>query len=247
MQLRLRSHAEVRLFSIGITAVALVGNLILLRFLLPYDIYLQMRFPGSLIAIILAAPISYYVGLQILSIHILTAELEHTANHDNLTGTCTRLRFYERVAKLGPAPLSVVVCDIDYFKSFNDEYGHKIGDAALKKFASTLIRNCREDDIVARFGGEEFVVLLYDTDLKDGILTAQRLCQCVREKPLILNGKAVQITASFGVAPVLSTDQIDTAIHNADRAVYRAKDGGRDQVCIYDPEIDTEMDNCAAE
>lgn len=238
MQLRLRSRPEAFAFALSITAVALVGNALFILLLLPPDLSRAMLFPGSLITVVLALPISYFVGTRIVAVHELTVALEHAADHDLLTGASTRLSFYKRAKACRPAPLAVIVVDIDHFKAINDRFGHQAGDLALKWFATTLVRNCREDDIVARFGGEEFVILLQQAGLDEGNRAAERLCRRVREKPIFLNGARIQMTASFGVAELSDIKDVDVAIHQADMAVYRAKQAGRNRVCVYDPALD---------
>jgi len=96
--------------------------------------------------------------------------------------------------------------------------------------ATTLIRNCRREDVVARFGGEEFLVLLPGTGLGDGARVARRLCDRLREKKVLIDGDHVTVTASFGVAKLDGPDAIDAAIARADKALYEAKNAGRDRV-----------------
>ena len=240
MQLRLKSLNDVRKFTVTITLLAVVGDAVLQEFLLPEALLEPMRIPGAIISIMLAAPISYFVGLTLLDVYRLTVQLEHAADHDLLTGASTRTSFYKRIGDRLQPPFAVIVTDIDRFKGINDKFGHQSGDSALQHFANTLVRNCREDDLVARFGGEEFVILLQMAGEEEGTAAAKRLCQRVREKPLDLNGQTVHLTASFGVTQLDDISQIDEAIHRADIAVYRAKQSGRDQVCVYDPDIDSQ-------
>lgn len=234
MRLHLKSQSEVRFFSVGVTIVALIGNVMLQYVILPPVLYHIVLFSSSTVTVILAAPISFFVGQRMRDIHELTVQLEHALNHDGLTGACTRANFYQLAETTKDQPRLVIVADIDHFKRVNDRHGHRAGDKALKQFTATLIRNCREDDIVARFGGEEFVILLRTEALEDGRATAQRLCDRVREKPLMLDGRKVHITASFGIARVAPTRGIDDAIHRADLALYRAKTSGRNRVCVDD-------------
>ncbi len=239
MQLRLKNRNDVRYFSIAITGVAVAGSFLLQRLILPQEVLHSVLFAGELITIMLTLPLSYFIGSKLLDVNDLTVQLEHAVNHDNLTGTCTRLSFYHRLARMSETPLMMIVTDIDHFKHVNDKYGHKAGDIALKQFASTLLRNCREEDVIARFGGEEFLILLRDTTPEEGLLAAQRLCDRVREKRFVAEGRQLRITASFGVAEVTSISEIDDAIHRADLAAFRAKRDGRDRVCVYDPELDS--------
>ena len=238
MQLRLKNQNDVRVFSIVFTIIALSGNVVLQYVMLPPDFFVRIIFSSAIITVMLLTPLSYFIGLKLRDVNDLTVQLEHAVNHDNLTGTCTRLSFYHRLAHMGDVPLALIVADIDHFKRINDKYGHQAGDSALKQFASTLLRNCREEDVIARFGGEEFIILLRDVELTDGVTAAQRLCDRVREKSFAANGEQLRITASFGVAEVTSISEIDAAIHNADLAAFRAKRDGRDCVRQYNPDLD---------
>ncbi len=159
---------------------------------------------------------------------------------DVLTGVYNRryaLRHMEglmkRVADTGKA-VSVMVCDLDRFKSVNDTYGHAAGDEVLKQFAQRATQCMRNIDMVARFGGEEFVVLLPDTDGENAVKAAERLCKKIGGTPMDVadapDGK-LTVTVSIGVASTTMPMAGEELIKLADAALYRAKQGGRDQVC----------------
>ncbi|WP_172982770.1 diguanylate cyclase [Roseovarius bejariae] len=224
------------LFALVITALAVLGSLGLRALLQPGDVFERTVLSGSAVAAMLAAPIAYYIGLQMLDAHRLTQALEHAVNHDSLTGASTRASFKAQVAQLPPGPKAVLLVDIDHFKAVNDRFGHQAGDTALCQFAMRLRRNCREDDLIARFGGEEFVVLLHDVELDAARAAAERLCAKLREAPINLNGQAHRLTASFGVAVLTDTARLDEALVRADTALYRAKNDGRDRVCVAESE-----------
>ena len=230
MNLRLRNMADVRAFSVTVTAVSLIGNMGLQTLLMPEALLDQTRYVTSVITLMLVAPISFFVGLRMFDIHRLTLDLVQAAVNDPLTGAATRSRFYDRVAEVGNVQMTVLAADIDHFKSFNDRFGHQAGDAALRHVATTLLRNCREEDVVARFGGEEFVILLPGTALEDGMLVAERLCDRLRDRPVKVEDEDIPVTASFGVANVRDPSDIDAAIASADAALYNAKRAGRDCV-----------------
>ena len=238
MQLRLKNMAQVRLFAVVVTACALTGVHLMQLVIYPPDLWRQILVTSTVITISMAMPIAYFVGLQMAAVERLTAQLEHAVNHDALTATCSRLRFYEEVGKARNWPLMLIATDIDHFKGVNDQYGHQAGDAALRQFAQCLVRNCREDDIVARFGGEEFIILLRAETEPEALATAERLRSWVAAREFVLDGHVVHITASFGVARAEDAASIDRALHASDLALYRAKEAGRNQVCAYDAEID---------
>ena len=239
MKIRLVDHNHTRMFSVLFTMGALSGNIILQWLFLSPEVFDQVVFSGAITAIILAGPLSYFIGVKMRDVQQLTDQLEFAVNHDHLTGTCTRKSFYQQVAKLPDAPLIVIVTDIDHFKRINDEYSHQAGDSALKQFAAVLRGSCRNEDLVARFGGEEFVILMRNLQLDEAIETAQRLCNCVRDRTFMAEGHRLRITASFGVAESAGPGDIDTALHRADLASYRAKRDGRDRVYCFDPALDT--------
>src|SRR5919109_57012 len=159
---------------------------------------------------------------------------------DVLTGVYNRryaLRHMEglmkRVADTGKA-VSVMVCDLDRFKSVNDTYGHAAGDEVLKQFAQRAPQCMRNIDMVARFGGEEFVILLPDTEGDNALKAAERLCKKIGSTPMDVaeapDGK-LTVTVSIGVASTTTAMPGEELIKLADAALYRAKQSGRNQVC----------------
>jgi two-component system cell cycle response regulator len=159
---------------------------------------------------------------------------------DVLTGVYNRryaLRHMEglmkRVGDTGK-PLSVLVCDLDRFKSVNDTYGHAAGDEVLKQFAQRATQSMRNIDMVARFGGEEFVILMPDTEGDNAMKAAERLCSRIASTPMDVaeapEGK-LTVTVSIGLASTTTAMPGEELIKLADAALYRAKQGGRNQVC----------------
>lgn len=232
MQLRLRNLREVRAFSIVVTSLAIFANLALQQVLMPAEIFSEIHIFSAIIAFAIAAPVSYFIGLRIHEIHQLTVDLDTALRFDPLTGAFTRRAFYDRVTNLHARRISLIIADIDHFKSINDRFGHLVGDTALQQVAKTLMRNCRAEDVVARFGGEEFMILMPSTELEDAKRAAERLAERLREAPLQVDERIVKITASFGVALVTDLRNLDSSIDRADAALYRAKRDGRDRVCV---------------
>ncbi len=169
--------------------------------------------------------------------------LEDLVRKDELTGLANRRSVEERLREELPRTerykhaLSVLLADIDHFKTVNDTYGHSYGDFVLKEVAQAFARQCRATDLCARYGGEEFVILLPETSLPEARLVAERLCVAVRDLSFTQAGKAVHVTASFGVTSV-NTDHpesLDELLEQADQALYAAKRNGRDRVEVYAP------------
>jgi two-component system cell cycle response regulator len=129
-------------------------------------------------------------------------------------------------------PLSILLADIDHFKQVNDTYGHDIGDAVLKEFSERFRRNTRGLDLACRLGGEEFLVIMPDTDLPRAYQIGERLRACVAAEPFqIRREQSIRVTASVGLAMLENAaDTPDTVFKRADQALYAAKRRGRNRV-----------------
>ena len=167
-------------------------------------------------------------------------QLEQLALQDPLTGLANRRRFTERFdydvaqAARTKTPLSLLMVDIDHFKAINDEYGHLAGDSCLKALAKLLTATVRAIDLVARFGGEEFVVLLPDTSVTQSFIAGERMRCAVQARPVAIREGTppVAVTVSVGAATSEgSSPKLEEILARADEAVYRAKRAGRNQVC----------------
>jgi diguanylate cyclase (GGDEF)-like protein len=162
-------------------------------------------------------------------------ELERLSATDPLTGLYNRRRLMELLAlearrsRRHKRPFTVLMIDVDYFKQFNDTYGHMAGDEVLKRVAGVLTSAMRAHDHAARYGGEEFMVVMAETDLETGITAAQRVRELLAAEALGPEGRPV--TASIGVAEYSMVDEsVDGVIAAADRALYDAKEQGRDRI-----------------
>lgn len=167
----------------------------------------------------------------------ISEEMKEIAVRDELTGLYNRRGLSEHGAQAYAAanrsdrPISVVMTDIDRFKFINDKYGHAAGDDALCHIAELLRDGRREDDVLARVGGEEFVVVLPGADMAGAIEIANKLRRQIESSSLVADGDNVWMTSSFGVATRTGRDSCLTdIIVRADRALYRSKRAGRNQV-----------------
>lgn len=184
---------------------------------------------------------SFHVGIirDISERKRLELELQRQASTDGLTGVLNRRAFTaesERlisVALRHGRPLSLMVIDADHFKKVNDVFGHPTGDAVLKALALTLGQALRTSDVLGRLGGEEFGIVLPETDATGAREVGERLLQAVRERRIEHDGHTLNITVSIG-ATVLgaSDDRFESAFQRADRALYEAKHGGRDRAVL---------------
>jgi diguanylate cyclase (GGDEF)-like protein/PAS domain S-box-containing protein len=163
--------------------------------------------------------------------------LRDLASRDPLTGVANRRHFFERAAeefarsRRYKRPLSILMLDIDHFKPINDRYGHQRGDEVLKVLCGMSKTRLRDVDLLARIGGEEFTVLLPETDAEGARIVAERLREFVAGLKVETEGAEIRWTISIGLAALLPSDtSSEDCLRRADKALYRAKDGGRNRV-----------------
>lgn len=164
-------------------------------------------------------------------------ELEKLVNTDTLTKIANRRALFRlaeqefsRAQRYGYI-FSVLILDLDHFKNINDTYGHDLGDQALQLVANTILNSLRKVDIFGRYGGEEFVIILPETQLQDALTVGEKIRDLVSKISLSVSARAIKITVSIGVAVYQPEDQnIDMILHRADRSLYVAKDQGRNRV-----------------
>jgi diguanylate cyclase (GGDEF)-like protein len=154
-----------------------------------------------------------------------------------LSGALNRRRFEEladlerRRAQRSGAPMSLMLLDIDHFKRVNDQFGHAAGDAAIRMLAKVCKATLRPGDLFGRWGGEEFVIAMPETNAAGAVKAAERLRELLAAARFDANGKPRAITVSIGVAGLQRDElSVDHAIARADRALYRAKEEGRNRV-----------------
>jgi diguanylate cyclase (GGDEF)-like protein len=167
-------------------------------------------------------------------------QIRHMATIDGLTGLVNHRTFQNGLAKMidrakrQQTQVSLILCDIDHFKNVNDTYGHPFGDEVLRQVSQILKNAVRSVDLAARYGGEEFTLVLENASTEGGQKLAERIRKEIEALQLQQNGEDVHITMSFGISnyPDLATDQ-KTLITQADQALYRCKEGGRNQTRCY--------------
>jgi diguanylate cyclase (GGDEF)-like protein len=175
----------------------------------------------------------------------LIAFLENLSITDALTGIANRRHFEWRLSeeiersRRYKYPLSALMLDLDHFKQVNDNYGHQIGDIVLQQVAQRLRRILRRTDFLARYGGEEFIVLAPQTPADRALILAERLRQVIAESPIpVADNLQIHITISIGVAVFPNHAQNESElIGAADAALYKAKQMGRNRVCMFEPEL----------
>lgn len=222
--------------------------------LLAFTLWLDSAYPVSHQALLeYTSAVAVMRGVNIAIIFLVGGSLVHyfymmswdarqrlllTANFDPLTHLVNRRRLQD-VADLSIAqfarhqrPLSVVLCDIDHFKSINDRFGHHAGDDVLVGVAKVLMDCARTTDSVSRWGGEEFLVLLTDTDIQGAQTIAERIRRSIAADPLRSEQLEIKITMTLGVAQYADGESLSTLVARADAALYQGKTGGRNQVVL---------------
>jgi diguanylate cyclase (GGDEF)-like protein len=185
------------------------------------------------------ALVALIVYLVISTVNLFQSKLEAVAIMDELTGLFNRRRFHNlfqreiAYARRYEQPLSLLMIDIDHFKKVNDQYGHPAGDRVLKKAAELMRQEVRAVDVVGRWGGEEFVILLHKTDPQQAFATAERLREAIAATEFDTGKKIIHVTISLGIAGADYCNlDMDEMIKQADQAMYRAKQEGRNRTCI---------------
>ena len=218
------------------------------RFIDEFDWYLvvlQTELPGSnklVKALFLNLAICAVISTVVLvltnrTISFYQKDIETMASKDKLTGLYNRHALdmlFKQVLldlKRHPTDLSLLLLDIDHFKQINDTYGHLAGDAILKHIAELISQRLREVDIVSRWGGEEFLIILKGCDIKTATNKAEELRLGIMNNPLSYEKNTIECTASIGIAVYEEDDGSDDMINSADRAMYKAKEQGRNRVC----------------
>lgn len=234
------------------TAAILVPCLHAGIFLLPIGMHVFLpdeRGAGWLTVFMLESMI-YAVGTAFIMLLMVKDHDVHVyrsaANSDDLTGLLNRRAFQEGAASLSERlalkrePISVLMFDLDRFKSINDRFGHAVGDEVLRVFAQTIRTSMRAGDIVARFGGEEFAAIV-PANIDTAVRIADRIRASFQAAGIIIAGDTMRVTVSIGVAeaqaPVFDMDGL---LKRADAALYHAKNTGRNRVCTADEAAETE-------
>jgi diguanylate cyclase (GGDEF)-like protein len=157
---------------------------------------------------------------------------------DPLTQTNNRASFNDSIrreislAARNDKSLSLIFFDIDHFKAINDNYGHECGDITLASSAKWIKENLRDSDMIFRYGGEEFVILLSDTDANGAEMLAERIRASIEHHTIAYGMETIKITASLGVSTLQDDDTIESFVKHADEAMYTAKNNGRNQVAL---------------
>lgn len=197
---------------------------------------------NSVLAPLLIAPLVtwYLIGL-LLKLNELEQKQRDLATYDDLTGTMNRRAFFEnfhtlkKIAERQHSHLTLAYIDIDDFKAINDKYGHVVGDAVLQSFAKTLTESARGSDIIARIGGEEFAMLLPDTDIQGAYSILERIRTQISARALTIDEHTINLSISIGLTHYQKETElvVEQLIKQADQALYQAKSEGKNCIVQY--------------
>lgn len=197
------------------------------------------------VTLAVAPPIAWFLIDLLLGIYHLEQKMRSLASYDSLTGLLSRHAFldsannYVSLSRREKNPFSVLIIDLDHFKSINDRFGHPAGDAILKLFADVANSVARRSDIIGRLGGEEFAMVLPSTSTDEALEFSERLHGAINKAVLKFDGAAIRYTASIGLTQfdIESEDSIDDLLARADLALYQAKQAGRNQTATFNPQL----------
>ncbi len=175
----------------------------------------------------------------IKKINFMYSQTRYMSVTDPLTGLYNRRHFEDNLereflrAVRYDNNLSFAIIDVDFFKKVNDTYGHSCGDYVLKEVAYLILQTFRKTDMVFRYGGEEFAVIITETPIEKAVIPLERLRKSISEYPFSYNGTKIKITVSIGVSEVnKQTESVHQLFENADKALYKAKENGRNQISL---------------
>lgn len=223
---------------VGLSVVASVGLTAGWHLAAGWTFSTRSLLMSALVPIPIASVCAWFTLRLVVALEIALGRVEDMAMTDPLTGVRNRRYFmqvaareFDRAARHGQ-PMALVLIDVDHFKRINDAHGHLVGDAALRGLGAVLRRELREGDLVGRFGGEEFVVLLRGLEPLEAQAVAERLRQAIAAEPIEYQGARHAMTASLGLAVVARREGLEAALGRADAALYAAKHAGRDRVRV---------------
>lgn len=234
----IRTRQQVILFALTTTAIALVTAEILNVVLYPRDVLRQNMIGTAIIVVTVAMPICLWIGQKMHENYVLSAELQKLVDRDRLTDVATRDFFFAQMDSQPDVYGVSLMVDIDRFKTVNDSFGHIAGDVVIQAVAAALRKHTRAHDIVCRFGGEEFIVFLREQSFADGFEVAERLREAVAQTLIPFEGQEISVTVSIGGSLKARIAHINSAIKEADTALYRAKTQGRNRTIFARNEKD---------
>jgi len=227
---------------------ALLTDLIISK-IFGFEIVLEeMLIKVSLIPLVVVPAVGWYLLGLIYELDKLEKRMSALATYDDLTGLLNRRAFYSSAQSMADycyrskQPYSILLVDLDFFKKINDVYGHAGGDKVLASFGALSSETSRGSDVIGRLGGEEFAFLLPNTSLEQAKICAQRLREKINALEVKYEDKKIKYMISIGISSssqLADEVDIDQLLAMADKALYSAKDKGRNQEVLYEVELAT--------
>lgn len=224
----------------GLSVLSSVGMLFLLTELMGLGYPPSFRrslMVASFAPLLVSGPIGGVIVHLLRQVEEARQRAQQLAWNDELTGLLNRRRFTEvgerelRLAQRQRTELALVLLDVDNFKHINDRHGHSGGDAVLQAMGRVLPASLRSTDVAARWGGEEFVLLLPGASGESALQVTERVRQAVAQQAIVSGGQVLRWTVSVGVADASEGEAFDALVRRADLAMYRAKSEGKNRVC----------------
>lgn len=236
----LRTPRDVCVATLGVIVGSNLGIDVMIPFAFPLEMWREVAIFIFAVSIFIGLPVTVLMGISMMRNARLTEELQRLLYRDRLTDAATRDFFFDRMdAVPGSYGVSLMI-DIDHFKAINDSYGHLAGDSVIRSVAGVLRRLVRAEDIVCRFGGEEFVIFLNARGRDEGFAIAERMRRDIAANIVDISGEDVAVTVSIGGSLKARFTEVNRAISEADAALYRAKAAGRNTT-VFAPQLETRV------
>lgn len=226
------------LFSVLLTQLMVHGG----YYVFGIDVRMSEQVVSIIAPLSIAFVVTWFLFDLLKKLDSLEKEMRGLANNDHLSNTLTKKAFLElandrmKIARREKQDISLLMMDLDHFKIVNDTYGHLAGDYVIKSVGQLLNRNKREADLAGRFGGDEFIMLLWGTDAAGAIQFASDLCVTVKRLELQHNGNIINLSTSIGLSGVYggNHEEVTEIVSQADKALYLAKKSGRDKFVAFE-------------
>ena len=233
MIVELRSYKSVAVFTVAMVVFANVASNVLTRSFFDLGQSPNALHYTLITTTLVSTPLVLFTGFLILQATQIADRLAALVDRDTLTEVATRDYFYRRLDDTPDAYGVSLMVDIDHFKAINDTHGHIAGDTVIRAVAQALQAQVRDRDVVCRFGGEEFVIFLFDVDESIGRDIAERMRASIARHPITIGSTRIAVTVSIGGSYKERVEDFGQTITLADRALYQAKEMGRNRIAFF--------------
>ncbi|PKG85472.1 GGDEF domain-containing protein [Colwellia sp. 75C3] len=230
-----RGLINIALFVIIISTIMFMPTTIIAH--AEYSIEFKIRLLTSFLTVTFLSALyeysrekSYKQALELSKKYQQLAHFDPLTQLSNRRGALSLLTQKKACIVHNQQPCSIIICDVDLFKKINDQYGHNAGDAVLVELAKIFTKNTREQDCIARWGGEEFLFILPQTLAKNANILAEKIQETLQNHLVNYEGEKIKVTVSMGIEQFNGDQSIDEVINNADKYLYQAKNAGRNQI-----------------